>query len=397
MPFETRSAVDQRNLFITAWLKREQSLSALCRQFTISRKCGYKWIERFDEQGREGLWDQSRAPHYSPQAIGEAAAEKLLAERRLHPWWGARKILERLKRLHPDECWPAASSIGELLKREGLIQSRRGRRRTPPDTQPLAHAGEPNQVWCADFKGWFRYGDGMRCDPLTVTDACSRYLLCCRATDKADGPHVRAVMEAMFREYGLPQAMRSDNGPPFASRAPGGLSRLSMWWMKLGIRHERIDPGCPQQNGRHERMHKTMKQETATPPAANRRRQQEAFILFEREYNEQRPHEALQWRTPSDLYVVSPRPYPSRLAELEYPDGAHMRVISQQGSLKWKCERTFVSEVLGREMVGLLEVDDNYFEVYYGMLHIGWFDGRRHKFSVPQPKARKKKPAKTGT
>lgn len=292
----------------------------------------------------------------------------------------------------PEAEWPAASSIGELLKREGLIQARRTRRETPPYTEPLAHASAPNQVWCADFKGWFYCGDGVRCDPFTVTDAWSRYLLRCRATEKTDGPHVRAVMEAVFREYGLPEAIRTDNGSPFASRAPGGLSRLSMWWLQLGIRHERIEPGCPQQNGRHERMHRTLKQETASPPAATRSRQQQAFLDFERLYNEQRPHEALEGKTPAELYVGSARCYPARLPELEYPRGVHLRRISQQGSLKWRSERTFLSEVLARQRVGLLETEEEFFEVYYGPLLIGWFDGRAHLFEPerPRPRSRRK-------
>jgi transposase InsO family protein len=273
MPWKLRNALEQRNNFISEWLKGETPVAELSRAYGISRKTAYKWLERFEQDGRNGLSDQSRAPLHCPQAMEESTAVAIIAEREQHPTWGARKIRESLRRQQAEVSWPAASSIGELLKREGLIQARRKRRRTPPYSQPLAHATAPNQVWCADFKGWFLCGDGTRCDPFTVSDAYSRYLLRCRAVDKTDGPHVRAVMEAMFRECGLPEAIRTDNGPPFASPAPGGLSRLSMWWLELGIRHERIDPGCPQQNGRHERMHLTLKQDTASPPAANRRRQ----------------------------------------------------------------------------------------------------------------------------
>jgi hypothetical protein len=197
---------------------------------------------------------------------------------------------------------------------------------------------------------------------------------------KTDGLHTRAVFESMFREYGLPAAMRSDNGPPFASKAPAGLTRLSMWWLRLGIRHERIEPGCPEQNGRHERMHLTLKLETATPPQANLRRQQEAFIRFEKEYNYERPHEALNYRTPAELYQRSEREYPSKLPPLEFPNGVQLRRISQQGSVKWNCERTFISAVFARETVGLLEVDDEYFEVYYGSLLVGWLDGKTNQF-----------------
>jgi putative transposase len=315
----------------------------------------------------------------------------IVAERQAHPTWGARKIVQSLLRKQPKQDWPAASSIGDLLKREGLIQGRPARRKTPPHTDPLRHAQAANQVWCVDFKGWFRYGDGGRCDPLTTTDALSRALLCCQATDKADGLHVRGVMEATFRQYGLPEAIRSDNGSPFASRAPGGLSRLSMWWLQLGIRHERIQPGHPEQNGRHERMHRTLKQETANPPKANRRLQQEAFRAFQREYNELRPHEALGWKMPAEVYVPSTRSYPARLLEPEYPPGVQLRRISQQGSLKWKSERTFVSEVLARQLVGLLETEEDFFEVYYGPLLLGWLDSRAHLFEAEQPVPRKRR------
>lgn len=391
MPWKESNALEQRNAFITEWTKGETSIAELCRIYEISRKTAYKWLERFELSGRAGLGNLSRAPHHSPQAISEEQAAAIIAERQAHPNWGARKIQRTLVRKQADEVWPAASSIGELLKRAGLIQGRRVRRRTPPYSDPLQHAEEANQVWCVDFKGWFRYGDGGRCDPFTASDALSRLLLCCQATDKADGLHVRGVMEATFRKYGLPDAIRSDNGSPFASRAPGGLSRLSMWWLQLGIRHERIQPGCPEQNGRHERMHRTLKQEAANPPKANRRLQQEAFADFQREYNEQRPHEALDWKTPAELYIPSARPYPARLPDLQYPPGVHLRRISQQGSLKWKCERTFLSEVLARQTVGLLETEEEFFEVYYGPLLLGWFDGRSKVFEPERPAPRNRR------
>jgi putative transposase len=377
--------LDQRNEFITAWLRREQSLAELCRGFSISRKTAYKWVERFGENGRAGLADRSRAPQHSPQAIEKEVADAIIGARERYPHWGARKLRLWLQREEPGRNWPAASSMGELLNREGLIQPRRIRRRTPPYSEPRAPAEAPNDLWCVDFKGWFRCGDGTRCDPFTTSDACSRYVFCCRAVEKTDGPHVRGVMETIFRRHGLPPAILSDNGPPFASGAPGGLTRLSMWWLHLGIRHERIEPGRPEQNGRHERMHRTLKEETASPPAANLRLQQQAFMKFERMYNEQRPHEALGGKTPADVHVASTKPYPARLPDLQYPAEAQLRRISQQGSLKWRCERTFLSEVLARETVGLVETEEEFFEVYYGPLLIGWFDGRSHVFAPERP------------
>jgi transposase InsO family protein len=384
MPWKESSVLEQRIAFIAACASGHDSVAELCRQYEISRQTAYKWLKRFAAGGEVGLQDKSRAPLRQWREVLEEIAAEILATRRDHQRWGPRKLKAYLERTAPEIQWPAASSIGELLKREGLVVGRRKRLRTPSYSEPLAHADGPNCVWCADFKGWFRCRDGTRCDPLTCTDAFSRYLLRARSVAKTDGAHVKGVFEAMFREYGMPEAIRSDNGPPFASKAPAGLSRLSMWWLRLGIRHERIRPGCPEQNGRHERMHLTLKQETANPPRENLREQQRALIAFEREYNYERPHEALGNRTPTELYEPSSRRYPSKVPELEYPQGVLLRRISQQGSLKWKCDRTFVSEVLAREVVGLLEVEDQVFDVYYGSLLVGQFDGGHGRFKGAQ-------------
>jgi len=380
MPWKEKSTLQQRKELVQRCLEGRDSVAALCREYGVSRQTGYKWLRRFESGGESALEELSRAPQRLARAMPEEVAARILQLRMQHPRWGPRKLRRLLEQADRSVAWPATSSIGALLKREGLVAARRKRLRVPPYQAPLAHADEANRVWCADFKGWFVCGNGERCDPLTCTDAYSRYLLRCRAVEKTDGAHVRGVFETMFREYGLPEAIRTDNGAPFASRAPGGLSRLSMWWLRLGIRHERIQPGCPQQNGRHERMHQTLKQATASPPAANLRRQQEAFVAFEKEYNQQRPHEALSYRTPAALYTASPRPFPAREPELAYPPGAHLRWVSQQGSVKWKSKRTFVSEVLGREAVGLIEIDQDLFEVYYGPVMLGWMDGHAGYF-----------------
>ena len=393
MPWKESRAMDERKKFIQEWKKSEEDFAELCRQYTISRPTGYLWVDRYEAEGEAGLAERSRAPHHPAQAMSEAVAERIVDLRREHPRWGPRKLRAYLKKSEPAKPWPAVSSIGELLNREGLTHRRKQRRRTPSYSQPLEHAESPNQVWSADYKGWFLCGNGQRCDPLTISDAFSRYLLRCRAVEKTDGIHTRAVFEAVFREYGLPDVLRTDNGPPFASKAPAGLSRLSMWWLRLGIRHERIEPGCPEQNGRHERMHQTLKQETASPPQASWRDQQKAFAAFEWEFNHERPHEALAYRTPGELYVPSGRRYPARLPELIYPAGMHLRKISQQGSLKWGCQRTFLSEVLGREVVGLLEIEEELYEVYYGPLLLGWFDGVEHTFTADQKKKRKTRPS----
>ncbi len=266
------------------------------------------------------------------------------------------------------------------MKRAGLTLRRKLRVRTPPYAQPFATTEAANQTWCADYKGWFRTLDGTRCDPLTITDAHSRYLLRCQITPKTDATHVAAVFDAAFAQYGLPLVIHTDNGTPFASRAPGGLSRVSMRWVKLGIVPERSRPASPQDNGRHERMHSTLKQSTLQPPQANVRRQQEAFDAFQREYNEERPHEALEDATPASQYSLSPRRMPRRLPDLVYDDDVQLRRISQQGSLKWKNKRTFVSEIFAYEWLGLRALDERYLEVLYGPVRLGFLDSHRHTF-----------------
>jgi transposase InsO family protein len=261
-----------------------------------------------------------------------------------------------------------------MLDREGLTLHRRKRRRTPPYTQPLQAATEANRLWCADFKGWFRTGDGARIDPLTMSDAYSRYLLRCQAVEKTDTPRVQAVFEAAFRQFGMPLAIRTDNGAPFASRAIAGLSRLAVWWMKLGIRPERIQAGHPEQNGRHERMHRTLAEETASPPAANARAQQRAFDHFRQVFNDERPHEALDMRTPSALYEPSAREYRARVREPEYGSAMKVRRVRLRGDITWKHQDVFLSEVLTGEPVGLLPIDDRYYRVYFAAFPIAIFD-----------------------
>ena len=356
-----------------------QSISALAEIYDISRKTIYKWLARYDADGVAGLVERSRVPRHSPSQLSDDIVERIIAARQR--WrWGPRKLRVKLAGADPRIAWPAASTIGEVLKRAGLTCTRKPRVRTPPYAQPLAAIDGANQTWCADFKGWFRTGDGRRCDPLTITDAHSRYLLCCQITPHADTIHVAAIFDAVFREYGLPLVIRTDNGVPFASRAPGGLSRLSMHWIQLGIVPERTRPASPQDNGRHERMHSTLKQATLRPPERNARRQQEAFDRFQHEYNHERPHEALADATPASCYTASCRAMPRRIPELDYGDDIQVRRISQQGSLKWNGERTFVSEIFAHQRLGLRALDERYCEVLYGPVTVGFFDTFRHLF-----------------
>jgi hypothetical protein len=257
------------------------------------------------------------------------------------------------------------------------VVPRKKRVRTAPYSAPLAHADGPNRVWCADFKGCFRTGDGERIDPLTISDAHSRYLLRCQAVDKTDTARVQAIFEAAFREYGMPAAIRTDNGPPFASSAVAGLSRLAVWWIKLGIVPERIAAGHPEQNGRQERMHRTLKQEVAQPPAANRRKQQRALDHFRQEYNQVRPHEALEMRTPAAVYAPSPRKFPGCVCALDYPQSMLVRSVRRRGHFRWQKHEVFLSEVLWGERVGLLPVDDRWFTIYFAQFPIARFDSQQ--------------------
>lgn len=368
---ETR-VQDERARFIWELEAAERSMAEICRAYGISRKTGYKWLQRYRSEGVAGLADRSRAPQRRPNATPESIEREVLALRAERPYWGERKLHSFLERERPQQGWPAPSTIGVLLKRHGLTHPPRRRRRATPSAS-LSTAGEPNQVWAIDFKGHFRTGDERRCDPLTLSDTASRYLLRCQAVERADGAHVRALLEATFREYGLPQAIRSDNGPPFASVGLGGLSRLAVWWVRLGVMPERIEPGHPEQNGRHERLHRTLKRETANPPRATRRAQQRAFEAFRKQYNEERPHEALQMSTPASVYVPSPREYPARLPELAYPEQFQLRRVQPHGDIVFGNRGIFLSEVLSGEVVALEEQEQGW-RIWFGPLELAWVD-----------------------
>lgn len=345
--------MDEKLRFIYEYERDEETMRGLCRRHGISRETGYVWLRRFRQHGAAGLVELNRAPRWHPNPTRPEIEEAVLQLREAHMKWGPRKLKRILERDQPGSVWPAASTMGEIVKRAGLVVPRKKRRRTEPYTQPLAHANQSNRVWCADFKGWFRTKDSTRIDPLTITDASSRYLLRCQIVERTDFTHARAVFEAAFREFGMPGVIHTDNGVPFASVAPGGLSRLSMWFVRLGITPQRSRPGSPQDNGRHERMHRTLKQATATPPEATARLQQKAFDAFRHEFNQHRPHQALGDLTPAACYQTGTRLWPRRLPELEYADDIQVRRVSQQGSIRWKGERTFISEVFRYEPLGL--------------------------------------------
>ena len=348
-----------------------------CRRFGISRETGYVWLRRFRQTGFGGLIELNRAARRHVNQTPKDIEQMILELRQGHMRWGPRKLKRILERDEPGRTWPASSTIGSMLKREGLVVARKKRFRTAPYTEPLAHADVANRVWCADFKGWFRTADGERIDPLTISDAHSRYLLRCQAVEETDTERVRAIFEAAFREFGMPQAIRTDNGPPFASRAIAGLSRLALWWIKLGITHERIDAGHPEQNGRHERMHRTMKEETAQPPAANRRAQQRKMDHFREEYNQVRPHAAIEMQTPAAVYQPSSRTFPVRLPEPKYPASMLVRSVRLRGHFRWKKQDVFLSEVFWGENIGLSAEDDRWFTIYFAEIPVARFDSKK--------------------
>ena len=372
MPWKETSAMDQRLQLIADWLSGEYTKHDLCEIYDISRPTADKWIARYQDQGAFGLEERSRAPRHCPNQTAEELRVQIVKEKLRHQRWGPKKVLDYLRREQPHVAWPADSTAGEILKRAGLVQPRVRRRRVPPYTEPFGDCAGPNQTWSADFKGDFLLGNGRRCYPLTVSDNFSRYLLLCQALARPRYEAVRPWMEWVFREYGLPAAIRTDNGGPFASLALGGLSPLAKWWIQLGIRPERIRPGKPAQNGRHERMHRTLKD--AVLPQANLPAQQRHYDPFCEEYNWQRSHEALGRQTPGSVYSCSSCPYPLKLPPIEYESGITVRQVRHNGAIKWKGHCIYVSEVLAQEPLGLKPIDEDTWELRYsfhvlGVLH----------------------------
>lgn len=384
MSWKERTRVDERLVLVGEYLKGSRSMTDLCEEFGVSRKTAYKWVERYRLEGPGGLSDRSRAPRTHPHRVEPAVLEALIQARRAHEHWGARKILAWLGRKYPDLQLPVASTVSALFSKYGLSRSRQARRRTPPFTDPFADADGPNRVWCADFKGEFKTGDSKRCYPLTVTDAHSRMLLGCKGLRSPKTTWVQPAFEAWFREFGLPERIRTDNGTPFASRGAGGLSRLSVWWVKLGIRHERIEPGHPEQNGRHERMHRTLKQETLRPPASTMRLQQLRFNAFRHEFNYERPHQGINDLTPSTLYTRSTKAFPSRLKPIEYPSGFDVRRVAESGRVRWKSAFVTIGHALEGELIGI-ETIDGLHNVFFSDVRLGFIDDERPELGLIRP------------
>ena len=364
MPWKATSVMDEKVQFISDFLRDEEPMTVLCERYGISRETGYLWKRRYALDGLQGLAERSRAPHRHGRSTASELVVRLIEARKRKPYWGPKKLLAMLSKEDPAVAWPAASTVADILRREGLSEPRRRRRRALTVDQPFITVASANDAWCIDFKGWFRTGDGSRCDPLTVSDAFSRYLLGVEIVAPV-GAAVETVVDRLFREHGLPSRIRSDNGPPFASTGAGGLTRLSVRWAKMRIGLERIYPGKPQQNGRHERMHGTLKAETCDPPAATASEQQRHFDRFRQEYNVERPHEALGQKPPVDFYCASPRPFSERLEDPCYGPDEQIRRVRTTGEIRWRGSLVFISEALVGEAVGVRERDDGHWLVRF--------------------------------
>jgi transposase InsO family protein len=363
--------MDQKTQFIADYLRKRMSISELCTNFGVSRKTGYKWIDRYLHDGPQGLEDRSTKPYTAPNRTPQHVVDALIEQRTHHPSWGAGKLLAVIERRHRGWELPARSTACEILKRHGLVPRQRSRRRIGHPGAPISVIAAPNDCWCADFKGQFKTMDGVYCYPLTITDGYSRFLLGCQALDSTRVEDAKPIFTRIFKEYGLPSRIRTDNGVPFATNTLARLSRLSAWWVRLGVLPELIEPGKPQQNGRHERMHRTLKAETTRPPSNTRLAQQRRFDRFRQEFNFERPHEALEMQTPASRYSASPRAMPDKLPQIEYPDRFEVRYVSANGGIRWNRQWVNVSVTCAGEYVGLEEIDDGVWNVYFGPLRLG--------------------------
>lgn len=385
MPFRETSRMEER---IRMFLEHESgnwSVSELCRRYAVCRDTFYEWRKRKQSGDPEWFKDRSHAPLQCAQTTDAAIVEKVIAARRRFPYLGPRKLLAVLDRQAPEIDWPAASTIGAILKRAGLVSVAKRRRRPLDQQRPCTPVTGPNDEWSVDFKGWFRTLDQCRIDPLTVADSHSRFLIELQiVAPTTEG--VRPRFERAFREYGLPLAIRCDNGSPFGSHGAGGLTKLSAWWMKLGIVPHFIHPASPQENGRHERMHRTLKAQTSSPPARDAGEQQARFDTFREHYNKERPHEALGQRPPAEAYSPSRRPMPDREQDPWYDADHQTRRVRSNGEIKWNGGFVFISEALVDQLVGVAELETGNHVVRFRDLDVGLLDrkGRFTRFAAPR-------------
>lgn len=373
MAWTETNPVNERRRFLADHASGHWTMVELCDRYGISRKTGYALVRRFALEGKSAFEERSRAPRSCPHRTSEKLEAMIVAERKARRW-GARKVFPVLADRHPSIVWPARSTVDEILLRNGLVEPRRRRTRWDHPGSGPARASEPNEVWTTDFKGQFRTCDGVYCYPLTIVDLHSRYLLRVTGLPNVRTEGAKPVFERLFREVGLPSAIRSDNGPPFASTGIHGVCELNTWWLRLGISHQRIQPGSPQQNDAHERMHRTRKRETARPPSSNHAAQQRRFDAFRRRFNDERPHEALGDATPGSIWVPSTRPFPKRIAPPEYPGHCEVRRVSNAGCFRLASGQVFLSQALNGEYIALEEIDDGLWNILFYTTLLGRFD-----------------------
>ena len=387
MPWRTVGPMRSKIRFINDYQRGIFTMADLCQRHGISRKTGYKWINRFEEADSfEDLDDRSRRPHSSPTQIDEGIVEAILNLRDKRRSWGPKKLLILLQKQHPEWTMPARSTVALILKRSGLVKQNRSRPKHPHPQRPFGEINAPNDTWCIDFKGKFKTRDGPYCYPLTVTDDFTRFLLGCQSMLAPAGQPTKTVLTRFFREFGMPVGIRSDNGTPFAAYTLGRLSKLSIWWIKLGIHPELIDLGAPQQNARHERMHRTLKEEATIPPAGPISAQQRRFNTFRKDFNQERPHEGIDMKTPAELYSPSQRQMPQKPAAIEYPAHYEVRRVSKNGGIRWRSAWVNVGHVLAEEYVGLEEIDDGIWDVFFSSVWLGIFEERVNKIQDAQGK-----------
>jgi transposase InsO family protein len=390
MPFKETCRMEERIRMLSDYESGNWSVAELCRRYEVSRDTFYEWRKRKGSGDRAWFMDRSHAPRHCPHRVDGRIAERVIAARRRFPYLGPRKLIAVLDRDAPEIAWPAASTIGDILKQAGLIAPLKRRRRALDQRRPCTPVTAANDEWSVDFKGWFRTRDGDRIDPLTMTDGHCRFLLALRITQPTiDG--VKPWFERTFCEYGLPLAIRCDNGSPFGSRGAGGLTRLSAWWVKLSVEPHFIHPASPQENGRHERMHRTLKEQTSRPAAATASEQQMRFDVFRRHYNEERPHEALGQRPPAEIYTCSQRAMPDRIEDPWYDADHEVRRVRRTGEIRWRGEYLFISEALAGELVGIAELETGDYVVRFCRLDIGIIsnDGLFTRFAPPREEIHK--------
>jgi len=373
MPWKGVTVTEQRERFLEDYKLNVYTVTDLADRFSVSRKTAHKWIDRFEESGLSGYHELSRRPHTSPSQTDPAIAQEIVELRLAHPKWGPAILLDLLHKRHPKADLPSVSTAARILARHGLVRPRRRHRRAHPGC-PKTVAQRPNHIWAADYKGQFRLGNGSYCFPLTVSDLASRFVLGVDAHPAISLERTQAHFSRLFQEYGLPDRIRTDNGVPFASNALARLSQLSVWFIKLGIYPELIEPGRPQQNAIHERMHLTLKQDATIPPASSLRSQQRKFDHFRQEFNELRPHQSLGMKRPAEVYQPSLRPLPTRLGAYDYPSHYLLRRVSRAGTIRVLRRQVFVSNTLQEDYVGLEEVDDGVYDLYFCFYQIGRYD-----------------------